>query len=75
MKGGKAMIKVTHITNTDGNENSYLIEAFADTKEEVATGTFVGLPEGATIEMGSSVFTANGELALMKSDGTWNWLG
>ena len=68
------MIKVTEITNTDANENSYKISAFADTKEEVATGTIIGLPAGATIEMGSSVFTADGDIAFMKSDGTWNWV-
>ena len=68
------MIKVTSITNTDGNENSYKISAFADTKEEVATSTFIGLPDDATIEMGSTVMTASGELAFMKSDGSWNWV-
>ena len=67
------MIKVQEIKNTDSDSNSYLISAFADTKAEVATGTFVGLPEGAEIEMGSTVLTASGELAFMKSDGTWNW--
>jgi hypothetical protein len=69
------MIKVTDIKNTDSKSNSFLISAFADTKGEVATGEFVGLPEGAEIEMGSDVMTASGEMAFMKSDGTWNWLG
>ena len=68
------MIKVTDIKNTDGDPNSYKISAFADTKAEVATGKFIGLPEGATIEMGSDIITAAGEMAFMKSDGTWNWL-
>ena len=69
------MIKVTDLKNTDDNLNSYQIEAFADTKEEVTDGaTFVGLPEGATIEMGSSIITANLEIAFKKSDGTWNWV-
>lgn len=67
------MIKVQTIENTDADENTFKISAFADTKAEVASGTFVGLPEGATIEMGSTVMTAKGELAFMKSDGTWNW--
>lgn len=69
------MIKVTSMTNTDQNENSYKVSLFADTKEEVSTATeIVGFPEGATIEMGSSILTASGEVAFMKSDGTWNWL-
>ena len=68
------MIKVTELTNTDANLNSYKISAFADTKSEVASGIFVGLPDGATIEMGSTVMTASGELAFMKSDGTWSWV-
>ena len=67
------MIRVEELINTDYDENTYKISAFADTKEEVEGGTFVGLPEGAKIEMGSTVLTASGELAFMKSDGTWNW--
>ena len=69
------MIKVKAIENTDANTNDYLIVAFADTKAEVDNGgKFIGLPEGAGIEMGSKVMTADGELAYMKSDGTWNWV-
>lgn len=69
------MIKVTNLTNTDSDENTFKISAFADTKDEVTAGAeFKGLPAGATIEMGSSVLTASGELAFMKSDGTWNWV-
>lgn len=68
------MIKVTDLKNTDEKSNSYLISAFADTKSEVASGDFIGLPEGAEIEIGSDIMTADGEMAFMKSDGTWNWL-
>jgi len=67
------MIKVQSIENTDADENTYKISAFADTKSEVGTSPFIGLPEGATIEMGSTLMTATGELAFMKSDGTWSW--
>ena len=68
------MIKVTELKNTDGDTNSFLISAFADTKDEVTSSAeFIGLPEGAEIEMGSSVITASGELAFMKSDGSWSW--
>ena len=69
------MIKVTSITNTDTDENTFKISAFADTKVEVTpSAKFVGLPSGASIEMGSSLITAAGELAFMKSDGNWNWV-
>ena len=69
------MIKVTSITNTDTDENTFKISAFADTKVEVTpSAEFVGLPSGASIEMGSSLITAAGELAFMKSDGNWNWV-
>ena len=69
------MIKVTSITNTDTDENTFKISAFADTKVEVTpSAEFVGLPRGASIEMGSSLITAAGELAFMKSDGNWNWV-
>jgi len=70
------MIIVQEIKNTDGVENSYKVSLFADTKEEVTpNATIEGLPENATIEMGSSVMTASGELAFMKSNGSWNWVG
>ena len=62
-------IKENHITNTA------FVSLFADTKSEVTSeAEILGLPEGITIEQGSSVITASGELAFMKSDGTWNWL-
>jgi len=53
--------------------NVYKISAFADTKNEVGTSKIEGLPDGARVYIGSSLLTANGELAFMKSDGTWNW--
>ena len=69
------MIKVTAMTNTDQNENSYKVSLFADTKAEMSgTPTIIGLPSDAAIEMGSVCMTASGEVAFMKSDGTWNWL-
>ena len=69
------MIRVREMKNTDADLNTYLIDAVADTKSEVVPGaTFVGLPDGAEIEMGSDVMTAKGEMAFMKSDGTWSWV-
>ena len=69
------MIKVTSMSNTDSNENSYKVTLFADTKNEVVDGAeIIGFPSDATIEMGSCVVTANAEVAFRKSDGTWNWV-
>ena len=69
------MIKCQSMENTDTNENSFKVKLFADTKDEVTEGAeIVGFPEGATIEMGSSVVTADGDIAFRKSDGTWNWI-
>lgn len=68
------MIKVVSIENTDGDNNSYKVSLFSDTREEVVPGAeIIGMPEGATIEMGSDVFTSDGQIAFMKSDGNWNW--
>lgn len=69
----KSMIVVQDLQKV-AEPNVYLISAFADTKDEVGTSNFEGLPSGARIHIGSSVFTASGELAFMKSDGQWNWL-
>ena len=68
------MIKVTSIKMELGGYAQ--ITAFSDTKEEVTSGmTIVGLPFGVTPSMGSSVITADGDIAFLTSDGTWNWIG
>ena len=71
------MIEVTSWTKQPGDSlKEYQIRAFADTKEEVIPGAeFHNLPEGAVIQPGSTVVTADGDLAFRKSDGTWNWVG
>lgn len=59
----------------DDTLNQYMVQAFADTKGEVVPGaTFVGLPENGQMQPGSSVLTAKGEVALLKSDGSWSWV-
>lgn len=70
------MIKVTSYARQPGDEfNKVQVKAFADTKAEVtAEATFIGLPEDAIMMPGSSVTTAAGEIGLLKSDGTWNWI-
>lgn len=69
------MIVVTSWTRQPGDSiNQYQIQAFADTKEEVVPGaTFEGMPAGE-MQPGSSVVTAKGEVAFLKSDGTFNWV-
>lgn len=68
------MIKVVSIENTDSNTNDFKVSLFSDTRDEVVPGAkIIGLPEGAGIEMGSDVFTSSGEIAFMRSNGTWNW--
>ena len=71
------MIKVVECNNTDTDIHTYKITAFSDTKAEVedtALADYIGLPKGATIEMGSLLMTADGDVAFMKSDGNWNWV-
>jgi len=51
------------------------VSLFADTQSEVVPNVKIqGMPEGYSISAGSSVMTANGDMAFMKSDGNWNWL-
>ena len=71
------MIKAIECTNTDRNFNTYKIVAFSDTKDEVDTtplDEYIGLPSNATIEMGSIMITADGDVAFYKSDDVWNWV-
>ena len=69
------MIKILEMKNNNLYGRSYLIHAFADTKEEVTDDAeFVGLPSDAGIDMGSSIITASGDFAYRKSDGSWNWI-
>ena len=71
------MVKVKFsggIVGYDAN-HSVVVNLFADTKEEVTDGMQVqGLPEGYSIAAESTVFTASGDYAIRKSDGTWSWI-
>lgn len=67
-------VKVTNLKVGLGNKAD--VTLFADTKADVTDEMVViGLPEGIEPAFGSSVITANGEVAFLKSDGTWNWVG
>lgn len=52
------------------------ISVFADTKSEVTNDPtdYQKMPSGFTIAPGSTLMTASGDMAFMKSDGTWNWV-
>ena len=68
------MIKATSVT-LNPKEGVAEVSLFADTKSEVTDSAEIkGLPAGYVIAQGSSVITASGDVAFMKSDGTWNWV-
>ena len=72
------MIKVNDdIKDFDGKPKTVYTSLIADTKAEVASmvlDNVVGFPKGCTLEMGSTVMTTSGEMAFLKSDGTWKWV-
>ena len=71
------MIKVMEIRNTDADNRTVKVSLFSDTKDEVATTSLddvIGFPSGMSVEFGSDLITADGDVAFMKSDGTWNWV-
>ena len=67
------MVKVTSIKHPINGEA--IITGFADAQADVGPSMQIeGLPEGVKIAYGSSIITAKGEIAFLKSDGTWNWV-
>lgn len=68
------MIKLKTAEAYDHKNKKVTGKLFSDTKAEIQDGMeVIGLPKGYTMDFGSSVMTADAELAFMKSDGTWNW--
>lgn len=55
-------------------DKTAVVTMFADTKDEVTDDVKATIPEGYKIAQGSTIMTANGELAFRKSDDTWNWV-
>ena len=52
-----------------------IITAFADAKSDVTSGMVIeGLPANVEPAFGSSIITASGDVAFLKSDDTWNWV-
>lgn len=72
------MVKISAdkgIVSVDSAEKKVVANLFADTKEEVTDGMeVVGMIKGYDLDTESTVITAKGELAFLKSDGTWNWI-
>jgi hypothetical protein len=65
------ILKVNQYGHKDGKQ-TLLAELFADSKTDDLTN-IVGLGKDEELMMGSLVLTADGDLAFLKSDGTWNW--
>jgi hypothetical protein len=66
------MIVVTDIKiSPDGAKAR--VSLFADEQSDV-TSEAISEAVGMEVQPGSSVITADGDIAFMKSDGTWNWL-
>lgn len=72
-KGVYKMVKVLdYNSNFTGKSVCTL---FADTKSEVSANmVIVNLPDGVVPDSGSSVITASGDIALLDSEGNWNFI-
>ena len=66
------MLSVTEITINPQTDKAR-VSLFADTKADVVLADAKELV-GRDLEMGSSVLTAAGEIAFLKSDGTFSWV-
>lgn len=66
------MVVVTDIKISPDGEKAR-VSLFADSQADV-TDEAVSEAVGMEVQPGSSVLTADGKLAFLKSDGTWNWV-
>lgn len=69
------MVKCTGYILNDADMTAK-VELEADDRAEmsgITTDDIIGYPDGYTMDFMSSVFTTSGEMAFLKSDGTWNW--
>jgi hypothetical protein len=69
------MVKVYSISSINDETKEADVFLMADTKAEVTNdpADVIGMPEGYGFAFGSKVMTTGKEMAIMKSDGTWNW--
>ena len=70
------MIKVELIRGRNSKTKKVVVSLFADKREDLISGQEIhGMPDGYSIDFGSSCTTANGEMAYLKSDcATWVWV-
>lgn len=71
------MLKFTDGFDVDPLKKEVKGDIFADSKADLTgdVAAKLNLPEGMTLAWGISAMTADGEIAFLKSDGTWNWVG
>lgn len=65
-------------TLESGSLGGCILVLFADTKAEVpetgtATAAAIQFPLSAALSAGDIIYTAKLEVAVLKSDGTWEW--
>lgn len=63
-------VKVINVSKKSGNKITASI--IADTKEDVTSDMEFG---EETLDFGSVAITVSGEVALLDSEGSWNWIG
>lgn len=63
-------VKVINVSKKSGNKITASI--IADTKEEVTSDMEFG---EETLDFGSVAITVSGDVALLDSEGSWNWIG
>lgn len=62
-------VKVINVSKKSGNKITASI--IADTKEEVTSDMEFG---EETLDFGSVAITVSGDVALLDSEGSWNWI-
>lgn len=68
------MVKLLEAPKFSNNMKSAMVSLFADTKEEVTNKMdIIGLDSSISLEAGSSVITADKDVAFLASDNTWHW--
>lgn len=68
------MVTVNDIT-LNPRKKTAKVSLFVDSKSDVTSSMVIDeIPEGYTIGHSSSVITADGDIAFMRSDGAWNWV-
>ena len=67
------MVQVTNISFNHDTKTAK-VSLFADSKSDITSGmTINGVPEGYTLEMGSSALTADKDFGFLDSTGQWHW--